>query len=1360
MLHTDRISGNPHSVKPCSAQAVSSLCLRKSNQKPDLQLTGSQIHLKSRPNSGSGKTSFRSVSVSDIHSRRPMSAVPAFRHQDVNGAGERKRSQSVDNPYFPVGHVMSSSATSDCDERLGRILHTKWDSPHQRKKLAAKLPVLGENIHNCVKQDIPSDKHTNHNNLTVDCQFGTTHTLRSSQLLDCLASKPLGCTWTESELKECCEELGITNYFCNSYDHESSSSDCSNSHCHSGTSLGEQIIAMAQDPQPAELPCTLPLELGLVSEPLSSENITHVAGSLEKLIHSRDKFLDIDVSAGDILFGKLNHVCCLTDKPQYLSESTYFGEKYISVSGEPDGNNSHACSIKMLVPLVSPHENEMFQGDSIDGVLEDMIITQKCSMLKNEIPMNAQYSSQYKEERQNLNEQCQNVLKLKHLCTQNPTVLSRTLNAIDDVSSHVGDIKVQHLFPDSVCEDSRVPDSLICETERETDLLQMNLAREECNFDCSDSSEDVGIEPTYGNDIKTVYSGSLKREELNLECLVLGDIDEHDGSSSIRSSGSDAKCSVSNRHVNIGKQGEISHLDLETENNSLLPDQRPEDETDGELLEKPSAQRGFEGNNNVPHNNMCNDSKSEESDKSGDLNTKGSLGSSAKGTEASWLNTQMESPAHQQFLHTPAESAQALKTDLALQLNLTHENVGHDVLEKSNVSFLLDQRNVLSSPQTLDLNLSTVGTSGNSTYDDIVTILKVLEEEQTCSLPKLDGLKLSPNSEMPCSKIFPKTNEVDGRQNASVTSGKLCEILTYLDEVEHYCDATLVSSKNQLQAVKDSTRNNELKLTTVPRMEELLNLSTVDLSHQVLTLQLQLEEKSNSINLLQETLNQQRELTVRNTRNADRDMKTRLRGQKEEYEATIARHQKFIDQLIADKKNLSEKYESLVLELKKSEEYHTNTLKAVDERHSVELQRAREMHAAAEKLNRKRWIDNKTQRIKEMTVKSLEPELQRMNIRHQQELSDLRLLHKQELDELELRATRKTAQQMEQLRDKLTAEKEEALAKEKEFLRQRIEKQAEQEELEYQARRRRLLAEIHREKERLTEEERRISEQLEETKQNLSRENAKVIERLKQEYQETVEEYTRRHQNEIKSLKEALEIEKEAWINSYKKDQATYISRLESEIRNQCKRERDKDIELVIERLEAEATQSKTELEQATDNRLRRLKEKFDAEIKDLELSEKAIKTKYNEAKGKLVEKEDEVINLKANARQLQKELEEARKIIDKLSAERAELKEIVRKEVMNQVTAAEQENIRLREEMAELRMRHKLELSGKDDEVARRMADKERQLQQVYSRVKVVVTKRDETVQNLKSQYESALDRCSHLEELLEQQRRDFLLK
>lgn len=76
-------------------------------------------------------------------------------------------------------------------------------------------------------------------------------------------------------------------------------------------------------------------------------------------------------------------------------------------------------------------------------------------------------------------------------------------------------------------------------------------------------------------------------------------------------------------------------------------------------------------------------------------------------------------------------------------------------------------------------------------------------------------------------------------------------------------------------------------------------------------------------------------------------------------------------------------------------------------------------------------------------------------------------------------------------------------------------------------------------------------------------------------------------QNEVKSLKEALELEKEAWLLSYKKDQTIRISERETEIRNQCKRERDKEIELVIERLESDATQSRAELEQAMDSRLR-----------------------------------------------------------------------------------------------------------------------------------------------------------------------------
>lgn len=78
----------------------------------------------------------------------------------------------------------------------------------------------------------------------------------------------------------------------------------------------------------------------------------------------------------------------------------------------------------------------------------------------------------------------------------------------------------------------------------------------------------------------------------------------------------------------------------------------------------------------------------------------------------------------------------------------------------------------------------------------------------------------------------------------------------------------------------------------------------------------------------------------------------------------------------------------------------------------------------------------------------------------------------------------------------------------------------------------------------------------------------------------------------------------------------------------------------------------------------RRLKEKFDAEIRDLEVSEKAIKSKYNETKGKLVEKEDEVINLKTNARQLEKELEEAKKVCMYVLMPNSENTKIIRKPI------------------------------------------------------------------------------------------------
>lgn len=70
-------------------------------------------------------------------------------------------------------------------------------------------------------------------------------------------------------------------------------------------------------------------------------------------------------------------------------------------------------------------------------------------------------------------------------------------------------------------------------------------------------------------------------------------------------------------------------------------------------------------------------------------------------------------------------------------------------------------------------------------------------------------------------------------------------------------------------------------------------------------------------------------------------------------------------------------------------------------------------------------------------MKSIEPELQSMTIRHQQEICDLRALHKKELEDLELKAARRTQQQLEALREQLAEERDKTIAHEKELMQQR-----------------------------------------------------------------------------------------------------------------------------------------------------------------------------------------------------------------------------------------------------------------------------------------------------------------------------------
>lgn len=76
-------------------------------------------------------------------------------------------------------------------------------------------------------------------------------------------------------------------------------------------------------------------------------------------------------------------------------------------------------------------------------------------------------------------------------------------------------------------------------------------------------------------------------------------------------------------------------------------------------------------------------------------------------------------------------------------------------------------------------------------------------------------------------------------------------------------------------------------------------------------------------------------------------------------------------------------------------------------------------------------------------------------------------------------------------------------------------------------------------------------------------------------------------QAEIKDIKERMEIEKETWEENYRKKQENTLMQKERELKEGVKKERNREIELVIRQLEEDATAAREDCERVAENRIK-----------------------------------------------------------------------------------------------------------------------------------------------------------------------------
>ncbi|XP_032357723.1 centrosomal protein of 131 kDa isoform X4 [Etheostoma spectabile] len=655
-----------------------------------------------------------------------------------------------------------------------------------------------------------------------------------------------------------------------------------------------------------------------------------------------------------------------------------------------------------------------------------------------------------------------------------------------------------------------------------------------------------------------------------------------------------------------------------------------------------------------------------------------------------------------------------------------------------------------------------------TTLNELLDTLKLLEEEpERLSEPKcyskekyawidedVDSTSLTTDNLERHGQLSHHPALPDG--GALLSEAKLQSIMSFLDEME----------KSEQERPRSVTSGSHRE--AVLSEEELVGVeqasaTAAEITGSMMRIKLELEEKKRTVNMLQSALAQQRELTVRHVKETEKELNRNFQLQKEQFEATIQRHLTFIDQLINDKKSLNERCEGVVGELKQVDQKYTKKIAQMQEQHEMvwqilgplceEIKKLKELMSATEKIRREKWIDEKTKKIKEITVKGLEPEIQKLISKHKQELKKLRTLHEAELLQADDRAAQRYVRQCEELRLQLEREKDEQSQRERELAKQRYEKQLQEEELSLQQQRRRLYKEVADEKERLAQLAARQRAELEDLRRQLEDNSSLAGRALREELDKTREEQERRHQVEMKALQERLDIEKQTWEENYKKKEEAWLLSRERELKEELRRERDKEIELAIWTLEEETSKDKEQCERAAENRVKRVREKYETELRELERSERTAVEKQQELRKQQMEMEGELIRLQALLRQKEQETEDITQTRDKLVTERRSLAEVIRQEFADRLVLTEEENRRMKVEVSEVRARLRLE-------VERVTREKEEELAEVHQRVKAAILKKEETVNNLRKQHEAALKRADHLEALWEQQRKQLLEK
>lgn len=611
---------------------------------------------------------------------------------------------------------------------------------------------------------------------------------------------------------------------------------------------------------------------------------------------------------------------------------------------------------------------------------------------------------------------------------------------------------------------------------------------------------------------------------------------------------------------------------------------------------------------------------------------------------------------------------------------------------------------------------------------------------------------LSP-SQSPSRPVTPRNDHRDPQE-------RLSSILSFLDEAE-------ASSRDEVRSGRGDSVGQ-------PATHAQSNGQSNDETFSRSALEVEVQDKRKIISILKQALTEAKERERRIGHDVAQEWEAKMEKQRLHYEAGMERQLQLVDKLLSDKADLTKRCEVFSEELKAVERKFQLKIEELQEHSAKELTRQKQNWTAAEKLRREAWEKEKVREIKEMTIKGLQPEVERILAERKQEKQKLDVQHKEALETQRKELLDLAQRQARDLREQLLREQTESLENERDVHRRKLREEFERGNVQLQEERAKLaadlLTECRKHEQLLHGEAERAETRLREAVATERKRGEAALQEITLKFKTShrrssaqKREVEEQHSSQISALQEAFEKDKQSLQETISaKVQAEFAQR-EVVFREELTRERDQKLNAMMDRLSREHVEQRTALKQESATQIEQVRCQAETESASVVAELTEAQTRALKLKSTCAELEERVCRVERESRHevdRNRELQARNDVLEDRwrdvddNTRKAQERHVADENKLNgmseQIEAIREQFVAVKATLEEERSRSRT----MHDE----MSQRDGLISGIEARVKRTVQAKEDQIADLRNRCTAAENKARELEYLLARQRDELL--